>query len=97
MRCGVVPQGRLVRLWRLQKTGNKIDDQEFNRRAGELAARNDRPGGAGSDARDPEGIAAAYLEMPDFDGPTELLAALRLATVTGEHRPHAVPYVRRQP
>ncbi len=76
-------------------TDAKIDDQEFNRRAGEMAARYDLPGGAGSDAHDPEGIGAAYLEMPDFDGPTEFLAALRQATITGEHRPHAVRYARR--
>ena len=75
----------------------KIDDQEFNRRAGELAARYDLPGGAGSDAHDPEGIGASYLEMPDFDGPAEFLAALRHASVVGEYRPHAVRYARRQP
>ena len=34
------------------------------------------PGGAGSDAHDPAGIGAAYLEMPDFDGPASFLAAL---------------------
>ncbi len=75
----------------------KIEDQELNRRAAELAARHDLPGGAGSDAHDPEGIGAAYLEMPDFDGPNEFLAALRQAAVTGEYRPHAVRYARRQP
>ncbi len=73
----------------------KIGDQEFNRRAGELAARYDLPGGAGSDAHDPEGVGAAYLEMPDFDGPAEFLTALRQATVTGEYRPHAIRYARR--
>jgi predicted metal-dependent phosphoesterase TrpH len=75
----------------------KIEDQEHNRRAARLAERYDLPGGAGSDAHDPEGIGAAYLEMPDFDGPADFLAALRQATVTGEHRPHAVRYARRQP
>ena len=35
------------------------------------------PGGAGSDAHDPPGVGAAYLEMPDFDGPAGFLAALR--------------------
>jgi hypothetical protein len=39
------------------------------RRAAELAARYGLPGGAGSDAHDPDGIGAAYREMPDFDGP----------------------------
>jgi predicted metal-dependent phosphoesterase TrpH len=73
----------------------KIEDPELNRQAALLAARYDLPGGAGSDAHDPEGIGAAYLEMPDFDGPSEFLAALRQATIAGEYRPHAVRYARR--
>jgi predicted metal-dependent phosphoesterase TrpH len=73
----------------------KLENQAYNRRAAELAARYDLPGGAGSDAHDPEGIGAAYLDMPDFDGPREFLAALRKATVHGEYRPHAVRYARR--
>jgi len=75
----------------------KIEDQQHNMQAAKLAARYDLPGGAGSDAHDPEGIGAAYLEMPDFDGPADFLAALRQATITGEHRPHAIRYARRQP
>ena len=67
----------------------------FNRRAAELAARYGLPGGAGSDAHDPDGIGAAYLEMPDFDGPREFLTQLALAEITGEYRPHAVRYARR--
>ena len=74
----------------------KIEDQEHNRQAALLADRYDLPGGAGSDAHDPEGIGAAYLEMPDFDGPADFLAALRQAAITGEHRPHAIRYARRQ-
>ena len=72
----------------------KIEDQDLNRQAALLAARYDLPGGAGSDAHDPEGLGAAYLEMPDFDGPAEFVAALRQATVTGEYRPHAIRYAR---
>lgn len=75
----------------------KIEDQEHNRQAALLAARHDLPGGAGSDAHDPEGVGAAYLEMPDFDGPADFLTALRQATITGEYRPHAIRYARRQP
>jgi len=75
----------------------KIEDQQHNVRAAKLASRFDLPGGAGSDAHDPEGIGAAYLEMPDFDGPADFLAALRQATVVGEYRPHAIRYARRQP
>ena len=53
------------------------------------------PGGAGSDAHDPPGVGAAYLEMPDFDGPAGFLAALAGARLTGEFRDHAVRYPRR--
>jgi predicted metal-dependent phosphoesterase TrpH len=74
----------------------KIEDQARNQLAAELAARHGLPGAAGSDAHDPDGIGAAYLEMPDFDGPKEFLAALQLAEITGEYRPHAVRYARRQ-
>jgi predicted metal-dependent phosphoesterase TrpH len=73
----------------------KIPDQSLNQRAAQLAARFGLPGGAGSDAHDPDGIGAAYLEMPDFDGPREFLAALAQAEITGEHRPHAIRYARR--
>jgi len=52
-------------------------------------------GWAGTDAHDPDGIEAAYLQMPDFDGPRDFLAALAQAEIIGEHRPHAVRYGRR--
>jgi predicted metal-dependent phosphoesterase TrpH len=73
----------------------KIEDQALNDQAAELAAAHGLPGAAGSDAHDPDGIGAAYLEMPDFDGPAEFLTALRQATITGEYRPHAIRYARR--
>jgi predicted metal-dependent phosphoesterase TrpH len=69
----------------------------LNEQAMQLAARFGLPGGAGSDAHDPDGIGAAYLEMPDFDGPREFLTSLAQAEITGEHRPHAVRYARRPP
>jgi predicted metal-dependent phosphoesterase TrpH len=72
----------------------KIADQAVNDRAAELAARCGLPRAAGSDAHDPDGIGAAFLEMPDFDGPAGFLAALGQATITGEYRPHAVRYAR---
>jgi predicted metal-dependent phosphoesterase TrpH len=74
----------------------KIEDHALNEQAADLAARYGLPGGVGSDAHDPEGIGAAYLEMPDFDGPADFLEALWQATITGEHRPHAIRYPRRQ-
>jgi predicted metal-dependent phosphoesterase TrpH len=72
----------------------KIADQAVNDRAAELAERFCLPGAAGSDAHDPDGIGAAYLEMPDFDGPDSFLAALGQAAITGKFQPHAVRYAR---
>src|SRR5712691_122361 len=73
----------------------KIADQALNDRAAELAAAYELPGGAGSDAHDAPGVGAAYLELPDFDGPAGFLAALGHARITGEYRPHAPRYPRR--
>ena len=67
----------------------KIADQSLNAMAADLAARRGLPGGAGSDAHDPAGVGAAYLEMPDFDGPDSFLASLPHAVITGEYRAHA--------
>src|SRR5687768_7946008 len=49
----------------------------LNRQADELARARGVPGGAGSDAHVPEALGAAYLEMPDFDGPASMLEAMR--------------------
>jgi predicted metal-dependent phosphoesterase TrpH len=75
----------------------KIPDQALNEKAARLAERFGLPGGAGSDAHDAPGVGAAYLEMPDFDGPVSFRAALAAARVTGEFRDHAPRYPRRQP
>jgi len=63
----------------------KVGLDHLNDKAGALAAEFDLPGGAGSDAHDPSAVGAAYLEMPDFDGPADFLTALGDATVVG-HR-----------
>jgi len=70
----------------------------LNDRATELAQRYDLPGGAGSDAHDPDAIGAAFVEMPDFDGPGSFLAALRVGRIVGHHfdparawRPRIIP------
>jgi predicted metal-dependent phosphoesterase TrpH len=75
----------------------KVEDQTLNDRAAALARSYGVAMGAGSDAHDADGVGAAYLEMPDFDGPASFLAGLADATVTGEFRPHAVRYPRRPP
>ncbi|MEV4566431.1 PHP-associated domain-containing protein, partial [Nonomuraea sp. NPDC049419] len=72
----------------------KIEDQRHNRAALRAARAYGLPGTVGSDAHDPDGIGAAYLEMPDFDGPRAFLEALHHARRYGEHRPHARRYAR---
>ncbi len=72
----------------------KIADQDLNERAADLAKRCGLPAGAGSDAHDPPGVGAAYLEMPDFDGPASFLEALKVARVVGEYRAHAPRFPR---
>lgn len=67
----------------------KVRDPRYNQRAAEAARRYDLPGAAGSDAHDPFGIGAAYVEMPDFDGPEDFVEKLRSARVVGELRDHA--------
>ena len=72
----------------------KIADPARNQLAARVATAFGLPGGAGSDAHDPAGIGAAYLELPDFDGPASFLASLARATISGEFRPHAPRYAR---
>jgi predicted metal-dependent phosphoesterase TrpH len=73
----------------------KIADPARNEEAARLAAKFGLPGGAGSDAHDPPGVGAAYLELPDFDGPASFLDALAGATVVGEYRDYAPRYLPR--
>ena len=48
--------------------------------------------GSGSDAHVPHAIGSAYVEMPDFDGPTDFLDKLRDGTVVGHHWDKARPW-----
>jgi hypothetical protein len=73
----------------------KISDQSLNARAAGVAREFALPGAAGSDAHDAPGVGAAYLDLPDFDGPPGFLAALARARITGEYRDHAPRYPRR--
>ena len=72
----------------------KISDPALNGRAVALARAFGLPGGAGSDAHDAPGVGAAYLDMPDFDGPASFLAALADARIIGEYRDYALRYPR---
>ena len=91
--AGAVRRGRRGRHRGLQRQdrGPALNDAGGRTRARQFSL----PGGAGSDAHDAPGVGAAYLDMPDFDGPAGFLAALADARVTGEYRDHAPRYPRR--
>jgi predicted metal-dependent phosphoesterase TrpH len=72
----------------------KIAEPTQNLAAVEFVKQFDIAPGVGSDAHDPEGIGAAYIEVPDFDGPHDMLSSLRQGRVVGEYRPHAARYAR---
>ncbi len=57
----------------------------LNRRASEYATMHGLLAGAGSDAHVPLALGAAYVEMPDFDGPQAFLAGLASAVCVGHH------------
>lgn len=63
----------------------KTSLDSLNRRAAGFAAEFDLAAGAGSDAHVPLAIGAAYVEMPDFDGPADFVAQLRHGVVRGHH------------
>ncbi len=80
----------------------KTSLRSLNERARAFAADRGLAAGAGSDAHVPEALGAAYVEMPDFDGPHDFLDKLGEAEVVGHHwdeprrwRPRVVPSVGR--
>lgn len=82
----------------LETFNAKTQLASLNAQAADFAARYGLPSGAGSDAHVPEAIGAAYVEMPDFDGPAEFLANLAEGRIVGHHfdrartwRPRIVP------
>ena len=63
----------------------KTSLRSLNDRAASIAVALDLAAGAGSDAHVPDAIGAAYVEMPDFDGPDDFLAKLRLGRPVGHY------------
>jgi predicted metal-dependent phosphoesterase TrpH len=57
----------------------------LNAKAADLASEFDLAAGAGSDAHVPDALGAAFVEMPDFDGPADFLNKLREARIVGHH------------
>jgi predicted metal-dependent phosphoesterase TrpH len=63
----------------------KTSLRHLNERAAVFAQQYGLLAGAGSDAHVPDALGAAYVEMPDFDGPRDFLAALAQGVVVGHH------------
>lgn len=63
----------------------KTSLRSLNERAAATGALHDLAAGAGSDAHVPAAIGAAYVEMPDFDGPRDFLGKLRAGRMVGHH------------
>lgn len=70
----------------------KTSLESLNEQARRYAEVHDLAAGAGSDAHVPDALGAAYVEMPDFDGPEAFLAALRAGRVVGHHFDRARPW-----
>jgi predicted metal-dependent phosphoesterase TrpH len=67
----------------------------LNRRAVDYATHHGLPAGAGSDAHVPDAIGAAYVEMPDFDGPGDFVAKLADGRAVGHHWDQPRPWTPR--
>jgi len=63
----------------------KTSLRSLNERAAHFAAEFGLAAGAGSDAHVPDALGAAFVEMPDFDGPADFLAKLPLGRIVGHH------------
>ena len=63
----------------------KTSLRSLNARAAATVAARDLAAGAGSDAHVPAAIGAAYVEMPDFDGPHDFVSKLRDGRPAGHH------------
>ncbi|MGZ4806496.1 MAG: CehA/McbA family metallohydrolase [Ilumatobacteraceae bacterium] len=69
----------------IEVINSKTSLLSLNRRAAATALAHDLAAGAGSDAHVPDAIGAAYVELPDFDGPHDFLAKLKLGRTVGHH------------
>lgn len=70
----------------------KTSLESLNEEARAAADRFGLAAGAGSDAHVPEAIGAAYVEMPEFDGPKSFLGGLAAGVVKGHHFDSARPW-----
>ena len=69
----------------IEAHNSKTSLQSLNKRAREFGESRGLALGAGSDAHVPHALGSAFVEMPDFDGPTDFLAKLGYGVLVGHH------------
>lgn len=79
----------------IEGRNSKTSLESLNAKAVAYGVDNDLFVGAGSDAHVPDALGAAYLEMPDFDGPEEFKRQARLGRLVGHHFDKARPWTPR--
>lgn len=84
----------------IEGRNGKTSLEHLNRRGVDFGRDHGLAVGAGSDAHVAEALGAAYVEMPDFDGPQDFLEALRRGRLVGHHfdaprrwRPRIIPSI----
>src|SRR6266542_2237904 len=84
-----------IRRAALERVVAKIDVIEVFNAPAAFAAERGLTGGVGSDAHRPWELGRAYLECDDFDGPGDLLTALRGGVVHGRLAGHSMHFYTR--
>jgi len=76
----------------IEAHNSKTSLKSLNVKAAEFGNEHHLALGAGSDAHVPLALGSAYMEMPDFDGPTDFLQKLRKGRIVGHHWDEARPW-----
>jgi predicted metal-dependent phosphoesterase TrpH len=79
----------------LEVRNAKTSLEHLNRQALDYAETRGLLAGAGSDAHVPAALGAAYVEMPDFDGPAEFADSLARGRIVGHHFDEPRPWTPR--
>ena len=69
----------------IEVLNGKTSLKSLNKKALDYASENDLAIGAGSDAHVAEAIGAAYMQMPDFENPTDFLESMRAGQPVGHY------------
>lgn len=79
----------------IEGRNSKTSLESLNRRAVDYGRDHGLFIGAGSDAHVPGALGAAYVEMPDFDGPESFVASIRRGRIVGHHYDRPRPWTPR--